>query len=81
MFPQVTFSHVALLKEQLASETASRLQAQANAHNLLVQNRELLMHISALVRQLQELEMSLTGAQVEKLNLLKTPVHVRRIFY
>ena len=50
---------------------------QARAHNLLVQNRELLEHINALVRQLQELESRLTGADVEQYNLLKTPVHVR----
>ena len=64
------------MKEQLASETTARLQAQANSHNLLVQNRELLLHISALVRQLQELESSLTGAQADNFNILKTPVHV-----
>lgn len=50
-----------LLKDQLAAEAAARLEAQARVHQLLLQNRDALQHIALLVRQVQELELKLSG--------------------
>lgn len=50
-----------LLKDQLAAEAAARLEAQARVHQLLLQNKDLLQHISVLVRQVQELELKAAG--------------------
>ncbi|XP_019516233.1 PREDICTED: carboxyl-terminal PDZ ligand of neuronal nitric oxide synthase protein-like isoform X3 [Hipposideros armiger] len=52
---------VHLLKDQLAAEAAARLEAQARVHQLLLQNRDALQHIALLVRQVQELELKLSG--------------------
>ncbi|XP_045837987.1 carboxyl-terminal PDZ ligand of neuronal nitric oxide synthase protein isoform X6 [Meles meles] len=52
---------VHLLKDQLAAEAAARLEAQARVHQLLLQNKDLLQHISLLVKQVQELELKLSG--------------------
>ncbi|XP_010291256.1 PREDICTED: carboxyl-terminal PDZ ligand of neuronal nitric oxide synthase protein, partial [Phaethon lepturus] len=52
---------VHLLKDQLAAEAAARLEAQARVHQLLLQNKDLLQHISLLVKQVQELELKLAG--------------------
>ncbi|XP_062989304.1 carboxyl-terminal PDZ ligand of neuronal nitric oxide synthase protein-like isoform X2 [Elgaria multicarinata webbii] len=56
---QVAVAQVHLLKEQLATEAAARLEAQARVHQLLMQNKGLLQHISLLVKQVQELEAKL----------------------
>ncbi|XP_041262891.1 carboxyl-terminal PDZ ligand of neuronal nitric oxide synthase protein-like isoform X2 [Onychostruthus taczanowskii] len=47
---------VQLLKDQLAAETAARIEAQARVRQLLLTNRDLLQHVSLLVRQLTVLE-------------------------
>ncbi|KAI6076085.1 Carboxyl-terminal PDZ ligand of neuronal nitric oxide synthase protein-like protein [Aix galericulata] len=49
-------SPVQLLKDQLAAETAARIEAQARVRQLLLTNRDLLQHVSLLVRQLKALE-------------------------
>ncbi|XP_042675479.1 carboxyl-terminal PDZ ligand of neuronal nitric oxide synthase protein isoform X2 [Centrocercus urophasianus] len=58
---QVAVAQVHLLKDQLAAEAAARLEAQARVHQLLLQNKDLLQHISLLVKQVQELELKLAG--------------------
>lgn len=55
-----------LLKEQLAAEAAARLEAQARVHQLLLQNRDALQHVSLLVGQVQELERRLSGQSASK---------------
>ncbi|KAI4503815.1 hypothetical protein M0802_001218 [Mischocyttarus mexicanus] len=49
-------AHAKLLQDQLAAETAARIEAQTRTHQLLVQNKELLEHIGALVGHLREQE-------------------------
>ncbi|XP_072919632.1 carboxyl-terminal PDZ ligand of neuronal nitric oxide synthase protein isoform X3 [Hemitrygon akajei] len=58
---QVAVAQVHLLKDQLAAEAAARIEAQARVHQLLLQNKDLLKHISLLVKQVQELELRLSG--------------------
>ncbi|XP_034865924.1 carboxyl-terminal PDZ ligand of neuronal nitric oxide synthase protein-like isoform X2 [Mirounga leonina] len=58
---QVAVAQVHLLKDQLAAEAAARLEAQARVHQLLLQNKDMLQHVSLLVRQVQELELKLSG--------------------
>lgn len=57
---------VHLLKDQLAAEAAARLEAQARVHQLLLQNKDALQHVSLLVRQVQELELKLSGQNASK---------------
>uniref|UniRef100_A0A3B4F3B0 Carboxyl-terminal PDZ ligand of neuronal nitric oxide synthase protein n=1 Tax=Pundamilia nyererei TaxID=303518 RepID=A0A3B4F3B0_9CICH len=52
----VAVAQVQLLKDQMAAETAARIEAQARVHQLLLQNRDLLQHLTLLVQQLKELE-------------------------
>lgn len=52
---------VHLLKDQLNAEATARLEAQARVHQLLLQNKDLLQHISLLVKQIQELESKMVG--------------------
>ncbi|XP_039770255.1 carboxyl-terminal PDZ ligand of neuronal nitric oxide synthase protein isoform X2 [Ornithorhynchus anatinus] len=58
---QVAVAQVHLLKDQLAAEAAGRLEAQARVHQLLLQNKDMLRHVSLLVKQVQELELKLAG--------------------
>lgn len=55
-----------MLKDQLAAEAAARLEAQARVHQLLLQNKDMLQHISLLVKQVQELELKLSGQNASK---------------
>ncbi|XP_056133100.1 carboxyl-terminal PDZ ligand of neuronal nitric oxide synthase protein-like isoform X2 [Lampris incognitus] len=58
---QVAVAQVHLLKDQLSAEATARLEAQARVHQLLLQNKDLLQHISLLVKQIQELETKFSG--------------------
>ncbi|KAA0712975.1 PDZ ligand of neuronal nitric oxide synthase protein C-terminal [Triplophysa tibetana] len=58
---QVAVAQVHLLKDQLSAEAAARIEAQARVHQLLLQNKDLLQHISLLVEQVQEMELKLAG--------------------
>ncbi|XP_066479271.1 carboxyl-terminal PDZ ligand of neuronal nitric oxide synthase protein-like isoform X2 [Tiliqua scincoides] len=62
---EVAVAEVHLLKDQLATESAARLEAQARVHQLLLQNKDLLQHISLLVKQVQELEAKLLGSNTK----------------
>ncbi|XP_024918344.1 carboxyl-terminal PDZ ligand of neuronal nitric oxide synthase protein isoform X2 [Cynoglossus semilaevis] len=53
---QVAVAQVQLLKDQMAAESAARMEAEARVHQLLLQNRDLLQHLALLVQQLKELE-------------------------
>ncbi|XP_033885075.2 carboxyl-terminal PDZ ligand of neuronal nitric oxide synthase protein-like isoform X2 [Acipenser ruthenus] len=58
---QVSVAQVHLLKDQLSAEVAARIEAQARVHQLLLQNKDMLQHISLLVKQVQELELKFSG--------------------
>ncbi|KAL2089759.1 hypothetical protein ACEWY4_014447 [Coilia grayii] len=58
---QVAVAQVHLLKDQLSAEATARIEAQARVHQLLLQNKDLLQHISLLVKQVQELELKLAN--------------------
>ncbi|XP_036410530.1 carboxyl-terminal PDZ ligand of neuronal nitric oxide synthase protein-like isoform X2 [Megalops cyprinoides] len=58
---QVAMAQVHLLKDQLSAEAAARLEAQTQVHQFLLQNKDLLQNISLLVKQIQELELKLSG--------------------
>ncbi|XP_029468343.1 carboxyl-terminal PDZ ligand of neuronal nitric oxide synthase protein-like isoform X2 [Rhinatrema bivittatum] len=60
---QVAVAQVQLLKDQLTAETAARIEAQARVRQLLLTNRDLLQHISLLVKQLKELEVKVESRQ------------------
>ncbi|XP_067263252.1 carboxyl-terminal PDZ ligand of neuronal nitric oxide synthase protein isoform X1 [Chanodichthys erythropterus] len=59
---QIAVAQVQLLKDQLAAETAARMEAQARTHQLLLQNRDLLQHTALLVKHLNQLEIRVSGA-------------------
>ncbi|XP_031430948.1 carboxyl-terminal PDZ ligand of neuronal nitric oxide synthase protein isoform X2 [Clupea harengus] len=56
---QVSVAQVHLMKDQLSAEATARIEAQARVHQLLLQNKDLLQHISLLVKQVQELELKM----------------------
>ncbi|KAI7813353.1 putative carboxyl-terminal PDZ ligand of neuronal nitric oxide synthase protein [Triplophysa rosa] len=57
----IVVAQVQLLKDQLAAETAARMEAQARTHQLLLQNRDLLQHTALLVKHLSQLEIRGNG--------------------
>ncbi|XP_019727736.1 carboxyl-terminal PDZ ligand of neuronal nitric oxide synthase protein isoform X2 [Hippocampus comes] len=69
---QVAVAQVQLLKDQMAAESAARMEAQAHSHQLLLQNRDLLQHLALLVQQLRQLEAGSTGGQEAELQLRET---------
>ncbi|XP_064616307.1 LOW QUALITY PROTEIN: carboxyl-terminal PDZ ligand of neuronal nitric oxide synthase protein-like [Liolophura sinensis] len=73
---QVAIAQVHLLKDQLAAETAARIEAQARAHQLLLHNRDLLDHVSTLITRIQELEMKVNGISSSSDVLFQTPPQV-----
>ncbi|XP_030063412.1 uncharacterized protein LOC115472985 isoform X2 [Microcaecilia unicolor] len=60
---QVAVAQVQLLKDQLTAESAARIEAQARVRQLLLINRDLLQHISLLVKQLKELEVKVENRE------------------
>ncbi|XP_069465604.1 carboxyl-terminal PDZ ligand of neuronal nitric oxide synthase protein-like [Ambystoma mexicanum] len=62
---QVAVAQVQLLKDQLAAETSARIEAQARVRQLLLTNRDLLQHISVLVKQLKEMEIQTECRQAD----------------
>ncbi|XP_071635719.1 carboxyl-terminal PDZ ligand of neuronal nitric oxide synthase protein isoform X2 [Temnothorax longispinosus] len=70
-------AHARLLQDQLAAETAARVEAQARTHQLLVQNKELLEHISALVGHLREQE-RVSGGHVTSQSQIPTPASMQQ---
>lgn len=58
---QVVMAQLHLLKDQLSAETAARMESQARIHQLMLQNRDLLQHLSLLVRHLNDLESRLSS--------------------
>ncbi|XP_052091450.1 carboxyl-terminal PDZ ligand of neuronal nitric oxide synthase protein-like [Mytilus californianus] len=67
---QLAIAQVHLLKDQLAAESAARIEAQARSHQLLVHNRDLLEHMAQLVTRIQELEVKVNGVSTSTENLL-----------
>ncbi|XP_053328591.1 carboxyl-terminal PDZ ligand of neuronal nitric oxide synthase protein-like [Spea bombifrons] len=68
---QVAVAQVQLLKDQLAAEKAARVESQARVRQLLLTNRDLLQHISLLVKQLKEMEVKTDPKQAAD----KRPLH------
>lgn len=58
---QIAGAQVQLLKDQIAAETAARMEAQARSYQLLLQKRDLLQHIALLVQHVGELEAKVNG--------------------
>ncbi|XP_029674218.1 carboxyl-terminal PDZ ligand of neuronal nitric oxide synthase protein-like isoform X1 [Formica exsecta] len=71
-------AHARLLQDQLAAETAARVEAQARTHQLLVQNKELLEHISALVSHLREQERVSGGHVTSQSQIPSTPASMQQ---
>lgn len=71
-------AHARLLQDQLAAETAARVEAQTRTHQLLVQNKELLEHISALVSHLREQERVSGGHVTSQSQIPSTPASMQQ---
>ncbi|XP_077986687.1 carboxyl-terminal PDZ ligand of neuronal nitric oxide synthase protein-like isoform X1 [Glandiceps talaboti] len=75
---QVAIAQVHLLKDQLAAETAARIEAQARVHHLLLQNRELIQVQQQLIYELQEMEIKLPQFQGSVRTDSSTPFQMHR---
>ncbi|KAJ8300872.1 hypothetical protein KUTeg_022391 [Tegillarca granosa] len=74
---QMAVSQIHLLKDQLAAESAARIEAQARAHQLLLHNRVMLEQMSELVHRLQDLEIKVHGVSpMENLLNLSTEMPI-----
>ncbi|XP_070582077.1 carboxyl-terminal PDZ ligand of neuronal nitric oxide synthase protein-like [Ptychodera flava] len=73
---QVAVAQVHLLKDQLAAETAARIEAQARIHHLHLQNRKLIQSQQQLIYQLQEVETRLQSIQGNGES--STPYHMQQ---
>ncbi|XP_075245900.1 uncharacterized protein LOC142339617 isoform X2 [Convolutriloba macropyga] len=71
---QVAIAQVRLLKDQLVAESSARIEAQSRVHQLLIQNRDLLVYIQQLVAQLNNLQESGAG-KFTGLGSIPTGVH------
>ncbi|XP_064847951.1 carboxyl-terminal PDZ ligand of neuronal nitric oxide synthase protein-like isoform X1 [Oncorhynchus masou masou] len=58
---QAAAAQTCVLQDQLSVEVRARTDAQARVQRLLLQNTDLLQHISLLVKQIQELELKAAG--------------------
>uniref|UniRef100_A0AAY4A8Q5 Carboxyl-terminal PDZ ligand of neuronal nitric oxide synthase protein n=1 Tax=Denticeps clupeoides TaxID=299321 RepID=A0AAY4A8Q5_9TELE len=58
---QAATAQVALLQQQLSVEVTARSEAQARVQKLLLQNSELLQHLSLLVKHMQDLELRVSA--------------------
>ncbi|GAB1600294.1 uncharacterized protein DDB_G0280205-like [Argonauta hians] len=73
---QVAIAQVHLLKDQLAAETAARIEAQARSHQLLLHNRDLLDHVAQLISRMQDLEMKAGGFTASSEQLYQTSLQI-----
>lgn len=65
MEKQQLCAQLAILGQQLQTETTARMEAQAQASHLLAQNKELLAHLQKLIVQIQQLQAAQAKAEAK----------------